>query len=414
MGGRGLFPPPHPDGEHSELAGRREVLADVLAEQGGLRADPGRLQELGVRIGRRLGDVFHEFDPENLLHQVPDAKGIEDPARVRLRAVGKHHPPPGKIGEHPPEIGPRRDDFRDGNVVDVIEIFLRGHAVIAHEPAQGGPELPQVVLPHSSRGLRVHLEPFLHEAFDPCVHDPPQAHFRRIERVVQVEDEQRFRRQRYSPPTAISDIANEGAPTFPNQRKSDPAPVTCRRRERMFPETANPRTGSFCSPLENRIPAAPTEKSPDIGSAVWIPRNSERRIPVPACRSSSSGVVSPGARKRLEIPTAGGDLGEGRRQLAVVPVPSFLPQNESAKNPFSTPRSTSATRRQGEPSPSNACEPLPCASRGSSQIPTFKEAISCPCFPASIDLPLATWEARKEGISTSSSSAAAAFSRTAA
>jgi hypothetical protein len=96
------------------------------------------------------------------------------------------------------------------------------------------------------------------------------------------------------------------------------------------------------------------------------------------------------------------------------PVPNFLPQKASARYPLSTPFSTRTFRRQGEPSPSKGCEPLPCASRGSSQIPTFEEAIVCPCFPASIDFPLATWEARKDGISTSSSSAAAPFSRTAA
>src|SRR5512135_1789413 len=61
-----------------------------------------------------------------------------------------------------------------------------------------------------------------------------------------------------------------------------------------------------------RMPDPPTEKSPDTGSAVWIPRNSVRRMPSPTASMSADGGSPPGAKRRLEIPTVGGTFGLGR------------------------------------------------------------------------------------------------------
>ena len=180
----------------------------------------------------------------------------------------------------------------------------------------------------------------------------------------------------------------------------------------MFPATANPRSGSAIAPPAMRIPEAPTEKSPDTGSAVWIPRNSVRRMPFPAAAISADGGFPPGAMRRLEIPTVGGAFGPGRRHAPVDPVPIFLPQNASARKPRNSPFAISSRRRVGTPSASNGSAPDPPGSSGSSSIVTASDATRRPTFPANIDFPLATWEARNDGISTSSSSAAAAFSRT--
>jgi len=68
---------------------------------------------------------------------------------------------------------------------------------------------------------------------------------------------------------------------LPNQRKSEPAASTFSSRPRMLPETANPWSGPARAPPAMRIPDPPTEKSPETGSAVWIPRNSVRRMPSP-------------------------------------------------------------------------------------------------------------------------------------
>ena len=116
--------------------------------------------------------------------------------------------------------------------------------------------------------------------------------------------------------------------------------------------------------------------------------------------------------RRLEIPTVGGAFGPGRRQAPVDPVPIFLPQNASARKPRNSPFAISSRRRVGVPSASNGSAPDPPGSSGSSSIVTAPDATFLPTFPANIDFPLATWEERNDGISTSSSSAAAPFSRT--
>ena len=129
----------------------------------------------------------------------------------------------------------------------------------------------------------------------------------------------------------------------------------------MFPETANPWSGSAGAPRAMRIPEAPTEKSPETGSAVWIPRNSVRRMPSRAASHRADNETSPAAMRRFEIPTVGGCFAPGRRQAPVDPVPTFLPQKASAR---SGPRPVMAAGyRASPPAGPDAPKTSPVASR---------------------------------------------------
>ena len=207
-GRRGLLSvPAHQHGEHPQRARGQQVPPAVLADQGILRPGVGDPQQLPVRVRRRLGDVFHELDPVDLFHPSGDPQRVEHPPGVLLRTVGEHDAPPGKPREHLQQLGPPGHDLGDGDVVDVPEVIGGAHPVMAHQAAQRRAVPGEEIHPYAARGVPVGPELPDDVLLDPVVHHVPDGQRFRIERVVEVEDEER---RRHPVSIRTPDVETEG------------------------------------------------------------------------------------------------------------------------------------------------------------------------------------------------------------
>jgi len=202
-----LSVPAHQHGEHSQFVRGQQVPPAVLAEQGILRPGVRCLQKLPVRIRRRLGDVFHELDPVDRFHPFGDPQRGEHPPGVLLRTVGEHDAPPGKPRKHLQQLGPPGHDLGDRDVVDVPEILGGAHPVMAHQAAQRRAVPGEEIHPYAARGVPVGPELLDDVLLDPVVHQVPDGQPFRIERVVEIEDEER---RRHPASILTADVESEG------------------------------------------------------------------------------------------------------------------------------------------------------------------------------------------------------------
>jgi len=88
--------------------------------------------------------------------------------------------------------------------VDVFEIIGGAHPVVVHQAAQRRAEPGEEVHPYAARGVAVDPEHLDDVLLDPVVHHPPDGQRFRIERVVEVEDEERRRHPVIHPLRAVS------------------------------------------------------------------------------------------------------------------------------------------------------------------------------------------------------------------
>jgi len=220
--------------------------------------------------------------------------------------------------------------------------------VVVHESRSVVPEFGEKRLPHLVGRLGVGTELPADVLLDPFVDDPPQGHFRRVERIV----ESKMKSGRFGIRSLPShgDRAHHqgGAPTLPNQRKSEPAASTFSSKPRMLPRDGEPAERFGQRPARDADPGSSHEKSPNRVRRV-DPEELREKDAVPGGLEQPDGECPPGAMRRLEIPTVGGAFGPGAatgagRSGAELPAPERV-REEAAQLPFAI----SSRRRVGGP-----------------------------------------------------------------
>ncbi len=183
VGGRRV----HEHRRHAERVRRLQVVRHVFEHGRAPGLHVVGLQEGIVGRGGGLRHIVGRGDVEDALEQVEHAELAGHVLRVPHRSVGEDQLASGECRDRLPELG-MLGDRRQVDVVHVVEERLGVHAVHQHHAGERGAELAVVALLQMPRVFERHAEVALDVLAHALVHLREQVAFRRIERVVEIED----------------------------------------------------------------------------------------------------------------------------------------------------------------------------------------------------------------------------------
>ena len=166
----------------------RHQVAGEIVEQSRLRRRGSHArQNVPIRLRIGFGTERDGAQVPQILKQMRDRATFKHAGGMVAATIGEHEPAPGQHGECARETMIRVED-RKIDIVHIVEIFFRVGPVQAHEAAQRRPVIVIVGFLNSARLVCVETEMLLHKQSHACFYLGEQVAFRRVKRVVEIEN----------------------------------------------------------------------------------------------------------------------------------------------------------------------------------------------------------------------------------